>query len=191
MDGPKERVFRGYLSSADVERLYPARVARIARGELTYADRGRINEELSGIDREWRGGAFNGVEYFHFRFPEQGARMAAFLMTHRLHRLVPGSSRAPTADEVDAAWARLAQEREAVLGRPRLTRMLIEIVQAYRFERRQGAFSSAAHAAAAKLVEKADPSIADPLTYAGVCIEWAEREHRQWFWRCTRDHHLL
>jgi hypothetical protein len=69
--------------------------------------------------------------------------------------------------------------------------MLIEIVQAYRFERRQGAFSSAAHAAAAKLVEKMDPSIGDPLTYADVCFEWAEREHRQWFWRCTRDHHLL
>jgi hypothetical protein len=35
MDGPKDRVFRGYLSSAEVERLYPARVARIARGELS------------------------------------------------------------------------------------------------------------------------------------------------------------
>jgi len=191
MDGPKERIFRGSLSSADVERLYPARVARIARGELSYADRGRINEELSCIDREWRGGAFNGVEYFHFRFPEQGARMTAFLMTHRLHRLVPGSSRAPNPGEVDAAWARLAQEREAVLAWARSTRMLIEIVQAYRFERRLGAWSHTAHGAAAKLVAKADPSIADPMTWAGVCIEWAEREHRQWFWRCTRDHHLL
>jgi hypothetical protein len=191
MDGPKDRVFRGYLSSAEVERLYPARVARIARGELSYADRGRINEEMSCIDREWRGGHFNGIEYFHFRFPEQGARMAAYLMKHRLHRLVPGSSQAPTSDEVDAAWARLAQEREAILAWARSTRMLIEIVQAYRFERRQGAFSSAAHAAAARLVEKMDPSIGNPLTYAGVCIEWAEREHRQWFWRCTRDHQLL
>jgi hypothetical protein len=191
MDGPKDRVFRGYLSSAEVERLYPARVARIARGELSYADRGRINEEMSCIDREWRGGQFNGIEYFHFRFPEQGARMAAYLMKHRLHRLVPGSSQAPTSDEVDAAWARLAQEREASLAWARSTRMLIEIVQTYRFERRQGAFSSAAHAAAARLVEKMDPSIGDPLTHAGVCIEWAEREHRQWFWRCTRDHQLL
>ena len=69
--------------------------------------------------------------------------------------------------------------------------MLIEIVQTYRFERRQGAFSSAAHAAAARLVEKMDATIGNPLTYAGVCIEWAEREHRQWFWRCTRDHQLL
>jgi hypothetical protein len=191
MDGPKDRVFRGYLSSAEVERLYPARVARIARGELSYADRGRINEEMSCIDREWRGGHFNGIEYFHFRFPEQGARMAAYLMKHRLHRLVPGSSQAPTSDEVDAAWARLAQAREAILAWARSTRMLIEIVQTYRFERRQGAFSSAAHAAAARLVEKMDPSIGNPLTYAGVCIEWAEREHRQWFWRCTRDHQLL
>jgi hypothetical protein len=34
-------------------------------------------------------------------------------------------------------------------------------------------------------------AIDDPMTCAGVCIEWAEREHRQWFWRCTRDHQLL
>jgi hypothetical protein len=131
MEQRKERVFRGYLSSADVERLYPARVARIARGELTYADRGRINEEVSSIDQEWRGGRFNGIEYFHFRFPHQGARMAAFLMKQRLHRLVPGSSRAPTPEDVDAEWARLAREREAILSWARSTRMLIEIVQAY------------------------------------------------------------
>jgi hypothetical protein len=191
MDWPKDRIFRGSLSSADIERLYPARVARIARGELTYADRGRINEEVSRIDQEWRSGHFNGIDYFHFRFPEQGARMAAFLMKQRLHRLVPESSQAPTPDEVDAAWARLAQEREVILAWARSTRMLIEIVQAYRFERRQGACSSAAHAAAAEGIAKADPSISDPMTWAGVCIEWAEREHRHWFWRCTRDHQLL
>jgi hypothetical protein len=188
---PKDRVFRGYLSSADIERLYPARVARIARGELTYAERGRINEEVSRIDSEWRAGHFNGIEYFHFRFPEQGARMAAFLLKQQLHRLVPGSSEAPTAEEVDAAWARLAEERETILAWARSTRMLIEIVQAYRFERRQGACSAAAHAVAAKVVEKVEPSIGDPLTWAGACIEWAEREHRQWFWRCTRHHQLL
>jgi hypothetical protein len=191
MEPPKERIFRGYLSSADVERLYPARVARIARGELTYAERGRINEEASRIDQEWRGGSFNGFEYFHFRFPEQGARMAAFLWKQRLHRLVPGSSQAPSPDEVTAAWTRLAEERETILAWARSTRMLIEIVQTYRFERRQGAYSSSAHAAAATLVEKVDPSIADPKTWAGVCIEWAEREHRQWFWRCCRHHQLL
>jgi hypothetical protein len=188
---PKERIFRGSLSSADIERLYPARVARIARGELTYADKGRINEEVSCIDQEWRRGHFNGIDYFHFRFPEQGARMAAFLLNQRLHRLVPGSNQAPTPEEVDAAWARLAREREAILSWARATRMLIEIVQAYRFERRQGAWSSAAHAAAASVVAKADPSIGDPMTWAGVCIEWAEREHRQWFWRCAREHQLL
>jgi hypothetical protein len=61
----------------------------------------------------------------------------------------------------------------------------------YRFKRRQGDYSSAALAAAASVVEKVDPAIGDPMTYAGVCIEWAKREHRQWLWRCTRDHQLL
>ena len=65
MEPPKERIFRGYLSSADVERLYPARVARIARGELTYAERGSINEEMSCIDREWRRGMQDSALKWH------------------------------------------------------------------------------------------------------------------------------
>ena len=97
--------------------------------------------------------AVSTASIFHFRFPEQGARMAAFLWKQRLHRLVPGRA-APSPDEVTAAWARLAEEREAILTWARSTRMLIEIVQTYRFERRQGAYSSTAHAAAAKVVEK-------------------------------------
>src|SRR5918993_4310148 len=97
-----ERVFRGYLSSADVERLYPGRVARIARGELTYAEKGRILERAGEIDPEWRGGDFNGIEYFHFRFPEQGATLAAFLLRERLHRLVPGSLQAAAPEDVKA-----------------------------------------------------------------------------------------
>ena len=43
----------------------------------------------------------------------------------------------------------------------------------------------------AKTVEKAHPTIADPLNYAGILIEWAERQNRDWFWRCCRDHHTL
>jgi hypothetical protein len=30
-------------------------------------------------------------------------------------------------------------------------------------------------------VQQVDHAIADPLTQAGVCIESAEREYRQWF----------
>jgi hypothetical protein len=191
MESSRERVFRGYLSSGDVERLYPAKVARIARGELTYADSGRINEEACRIDEAWRGGHFNGLEYFHFRFPEQGATMAAFLLKERLHRVILGSTQAPTPAQVEAEWQRMAKERDAILASARSTKMLIEIVQTYRFERRQGAFSYAAHCAAAKVVETADHSLRDPMTYAGVCIEWAEREYRGWFWRCAPNHQVL
>jgi hypothetical protein len=38
---------------------------------------------------------------------------------------------------------------------------------------------------------EADPSISDAMNHAGELIEWAEREHRDWFWRCCRDHHRL
>lgn len=82
-------------------------------------------------------------------------------------------------------------DRELILTWGRTTGLLREVVQEYRFERRQGAPSSEAHVAASKLLERADPSLDDPLTFAGVMIEWAEREHRAWFWRCCRDHHLL
>jgi hypothetical protein len=191
MEPSRERVFRGYLSSEDVERLYPAKVARIARGELTYADSGRINEEACRIDEAWRGGHFNGLEYFHFRFPEQGATMAAFLLKERLHRVIPGCTQAPTPEEVEAEWRRIARERDVILAWARSTKLLIEIVQEYRFERRQGDFSYAAHCAAAKVVETADRSIRDAMTYAGVCIEWAEREYRGWFWRCAPNHQVL
>jgi len=187
----KERVFRGYLCSADVERLYPGRVARIARGELTYAEKGRILERAGEIDPEWRGGHFNGIEYFHFRFPEQGATLAAFLLRERLHRLVPGSLQAATPEEVEAEWRRLAAQRADILAWARKTKALSEIVQTYRFERRQGAFSSTAHEAAAKAVKQIDPSVDDAMTYAGVCIEWAERERREWFWRCAPNHQVL
>lgn len=185
------RVLGGYKASACVERLYPARIARIARGELTCADQGRINERATAIDAGWRGGCFNGLEYFYFRYPEQSAIMASFLMREGLHRLVPGTTRAPTSEEVEAEWQRRAAERVTVLAWARANKMLMEIVQSYRFERRQGAWSTTAHRAASRIVEQTDRSIADPMTYAGVCIEWAEREYREWFWRCAPNHQVL
>jgi hypothetical protein len=140
--GPGERVSRGCLSSGDGERLYSAKVARIARGTLTSAETRGINEQAARLDPQWRGGPFNGLDTFHFRFPEQGATMAAFLLRERLHRLVPGSPRAPTPEDVETEWRRRAQERDAILAWARSTKLLMEIVQAYRFERRQGARTS-------------------------------------------------
>jgi hypothetical protein len=186
-----ERAHRGYLPLISGECCHPIRVARIARGDLTPVEKARINERAARIDTQWRGGHFNGLEYFHFRLPEEGAAMAAFILKERLHRLVPGSTCAPTAGEVEAAWRRRAEEREDVLAWARANKALMEIVQTYRFERRQGACSFDAHTAAAMMVEQLDRSIADARTYAGVCIEWAEREYRQWFWRCAPNHQVL
>lgn len=191
MEPLAERVHRGYRPSIRGECCHPVRVARIARGDLTPAEKGRINERAARIEEQWRGGHFNGLEYFHFQLPEQGVAMAAFILKERLHRLVPGSTCAPTAGEVETAWRRMAEQREAILAWARASKALMEIVQTYRFERRQGACSLDAHAAAARVVEQLDRSITDPGTYAGVCIEWAEREYRQWFWRCAPNHQVL
>ena len=78
-------------------------------------------------------------------------------------------------------------EREEILAWGRATGMMREVVQEYRFERHSGTYSYKAHEAAARLIENAYPTIADPLNYAGVLIEWSEKEHRAWFWHCCRD----
>jgi hypothetical protein len=191
MEPLAERVRRGYRASIRGDCCHPVRVARIAHGDLTAAEKARINERAARMDTQWRGGHFNGLEYFHFRLPEQGVAMAAFILKERLHRLVQGSTCAPTAGEVETAWRRMAEQREAILAWARASKALMEIVQTYRFERRQGACSLDAHAAATRVVEQLDCSITDPRAYAGVCIEWAEREYRQWFWRCAPNHQVL
>ena len=33
--------------------------------------------------------------------------------------------------------------------------------------------------------------VVDPMAHAGACIEWAEREYREWFWRCAPNHQVL
>ncbi len=182
---------RGHPSPPDLANVFSVRVARLAHGDVSRVEHDRIREQASRIDSGWRGGPFNGLEYFHFRFPEQGATMAAFLLRDRLHRPVPGCARAPTAAEVEAAWRRMAHEREGILAWARSHKVLMDIAQTYRFERRQGACSRDAHRAATKLVEQTDRSIGDPMTCAGVCIEWVEREYRSWFWRCAPNHQVL
>lgn len=86
---------------------------------------------------------------------------------------------------------RSSVERQFILDWGRTTGLMLEIVQQYRFARRQGASCAEAHVAASRPIELSAPSIADPMTIAGVMLEWAELEHRSWFWRCCRDDHFL
>jgi hypothetical protein len=180
-----------YSPSQGVVSSHPVRVARIARGELTRADRIRLNGRATRIDAQWRGGLFNGFEYFHFQRAQQAATMAGFLVSERMHRLVPGSTCPPTALEIEAEWRRVAEYQATVLAWARAKTALMEIVQTYRFERRLGAESYTAHTAAARIVEQIDRNVVDPMAHAGVCIEWAERQYREWFWRCAPDHQVL
>ncbi|CAN5908020.1 hypothetical protein BH11PSE3_BH11PSE3_17070 [soil metagenome] len=188
---PQTHLAPDRVSAREIERLYPARVARIARGELSPAEREAINERASDIDPEWRGGSFNDLHYFYFRYPEQSAIMAGFLMRQGLHRLVPGTLTPPTPEQVEAEWMRRARQRTAILEWARTRQVTMEIVMTYRFERRQGAASYAAHRTAARIVEQTDRTIEEPMAYAGACIEWAEREYRDWFWRCAPNHQVL
>lgn len=86
---------------------------------------------------------------------------------------------------------RNGRERKTILEWGRSTGVMMDVVQQYRFERRQGASCAEAHVAASRSIELSAPSIADPMTLASVMLEWAELEHRSWFWRCCRDDHFL
>ena len=61
----------------------------------------------------------------------------------------------PTGEQVAAEWERIERERETVLtwARGKEGRRQ-DVVQTYRFERRQGAYSSTAHTVASKTVAK-------------------------------------
>lgn len=73
-------------SSHGVVSLYQPRVARIARGELTKAERARLNGRAACIDAQWRGGVFNGFEFFHFQVAQHAATMAAFFVAYQGQR---------------------------------------------------------------------------------------------------------
>lgn len=87
--------------------------------------------------------------------------------------------------------SRLFLDEQAILAWGRQKGRLQEVVQEYRFSRRAGDASCKAHDYAAAAVARLDPSVADPANTARVLIKWMEQEHREWFWRCRRDHHVL
>lgn len=82
-------------------------------------------------------------------------------------------------------------DQACILAWARQRHVLMEIVQEYRFARRQGEGAERARHEAAALVARTDPTIPRPMTYALILLEWAEQEHRDWFWRCCRGKHAL
>ena len=140
---------------------------------------------------DMRCGEFNWIRRYYFTCPDQAEKLREHALDLRLHRLRVQCGEGATREEVALEWERMAAEREEILAWGRLTGMTRQVVAHYRAERHVGTYSYTAHFNAAKLIEKAHPTIADPRNYAGVMIEWAEREHRAWFWRCCRGlHHL-
>jgi hypothetical protein len=178
------------LSSAKVEQFFPHLVPVIRRHPLQYSARGALNEKLAGLG-EHRSGYFNAIERHHLRTECAAAALREYVAACRPDRLVPGSDEGSTPEQVAEAWCQIEREREAALRWAREKRVLQEVVQEYRFERRCGSFSMTAHEAAGRIVAKADATVATPLVWAGYIVEWAEREHRAWFWRCCRGHHVL
>ena len=191
--GPARIPYRtapSYNSSAEIERAFPHATQVIRRGHWMVYEQAEANAMLSKLG-EYRSGCFNGVCTFRFMQPEPVAAFAEYAFEKRLHRLKPNSTHGATREEVALEWERRAAEREEILAWGRTSGMTRQVVAHYRAERHVGAWSWPAHLAAARLIEKAHPTIADPGHYAGVMIEWAEREHRSWFWRCCRGLHQL
>lgn len=191
--GPARIPYRSpprFDTSAEVEQAFPHATQVIRRGLWMVYEQAEVNATLNGLG-EHRSGCFNGLCTFRFTQPEHAAAFAEYALDKRLHRLKANSTHGATREEVALEWERRAAEREEILAWGRLTGMTRQVVAHYRAERHVGTWSWPAHLAAARLIEKAHPTVTDPCHYAGVMIEWAEREHRSWFWRCCRGlHHL-
>ena len=177
-------------TSAELERAFPHTTAIIRRGYWSAAEHAELNGWMMQFG-DMRCGEFNWIRRYYFTCPDQAAKLREHALDLRLHRLRVQCGEGATREEVALEWERMAAEREEILAWGRLTGMTRQVVAHYRAERHVGTYSYTAHFNAAKLIEKAHPTIADPRNYAGVMIEWAEREHRAWFWRCCRGlHHL-
>ncbi len=178
------------MSSAEIERAFPHTTTIVTRGSWFFSEHSELNAFVHGLGAN-HSGAFNCLTTYRFGHACQASALAEYALDRRLHRLIPNSRTGAERHEVAEEWVRLADEREAILAWARNTGFLQEVVQTYRFERHRGSYSCTAHREAGALIAKRYPEIADPLNYAGVIIVWAEREHRVWFWRCCRDHHVL
>ena len=177
-------------TSAELERAFPHTTSIIRRGYWSAAEHAELNGWMMQFG-DMRCGEFNWIRRYYFTCPDQAEKLREHALDLRLHRLRVQCGEGATREEVALEWERMAAEREEILAWGRLTGMTRQVVAHYRAERQVGTYSYTAHFNAAKLIEKAHPTIADPRNYAGVMIEWAEREHRAWFWRCCRGlHHL-
>jgi hypothetical protein len=179
------------LSSAEIEREFPYTTRIILRTGWEVHEQLAVNQAVGDLGAPYRSGWFNGIRRYHFAQAEKAEALSKFMLARRYDRLFPNCGKGSSREEVAAEWVRIEEQRQAILAWARQTGMLQEVVQEYRFGRRQGDASYKAHEQASLVVARADASIADPMNHAGVLIEWAEREHRDWFWRCCRHHHVL
>lgn len=186
---PRQPLRGASLSSVEIDVFFPHVASIIYRGSWTFSEHGDLNSEVQRLG-EYRCENFNSFARYHFEHPEQADALTEYALARRLHRK-RNSTHGASREEFAMEWERIDAEREEILAWGRTTGMLREAVQSYRFERHRGSYSNTAHEAAAKRIEEVHPTITDPLYYAGVPIEWSEKEHRAWFWRCCRDHHLL
>ncbi len=179
------------LSSAETEHRYPYTSRVIKRTRWETHEHLSVNEVLAKLTNDHCCGFFNEIETYHFPRQKQAADFTDFIRAGRYHRLRRNSTYGASQTEVALEWMRLCDERQAILAWGRAAKgRTMEVVQSYRFARREGRHN-AAHDEAAQTVAALDATVGDPRNYAGVLIEWAEREHRGWFWRCCREPHAL
>ena len=179
------------LSSAEIDRHFPYVTRVIQRTLWETSEHLVVNTVLHRLGGSYRCGWFNGILRYHLSKADHAETLSEFMLDHRLDRLRPNCRHGSSREEVAAEWRRIDAERDTILAWGRQKGRLQDVVQEYRFARRQRDLSNKAIGYATEAVARADPTVADPANHAGVLLEWAEKEHRDWFWRCCRDRHLL
>ena len=179
------------LSSAEIERAFPYLSKVILRTPWRTHEQLAVNQRLTQLTNDYHRWHFNGISTYRFPRQETAASFTDFVRIGRYHRLKRDCHDGAGQTEIALEWLRLCDERQSILAWGRQDGRLQSVVQAYRFARRCGDHADKAYADAGDAVRRLDPSVAEPMNHAAVLLEWAEREHRAWFWRCCRDHHVL
>lgn len=180
-----------HLSSTEIEREFPYTSKVILRTPWRTHEQLAVNDKVHQLANDYFCGRFNRMRCYHFARQDQAAAFTDFIRQGRYHRLRPDCCEGPSQQELALEWLRLCDERQSILAWGRVGSRLQEVVMAYRFHRKIGCGSEEAHRQSALAVAALDGGVSDPLNHAGVLIEWAEREHRAWFWRCCLRHHVL
>src|SRR5207249_204946 len=136
---PAQSLMSASVSSTSIERELPYSSRIILRTPWLTHEQLCVNQVVSDLANRHHCGTFNAICCYRFARQEQAAKFTDFIRTGRYHRLRRDCHDGATQEEVALEWLRICEERQKILAWARAEKgRLQEVVQAYRFARREG-----------------------------------------------------